>query len=122
MSNEEITKLLSVLNMPEANQWKFLGEANLVSIITAGRYEQILRTEGSRQAKTMKRQILADLAFRMRDEAEKDYLGLAIFDVFGHLKPNWYAYKEIFDWLLHEAQPIHWILAALIAKQLAKDK
>jgi len=65
------------------------------------------------------RESLADLAFRLRDEAEKKsplawHSGL--FDVYmivkgpGHRIYNW-------RWASSEAQPKHWILAAMQAKK-----
>lgn len=76
---------------------------------------------------------LADLAFRLRDEAVK--LSPVCFQ-----KARAKIYYQVYyypigervlqsknflctaEWWLEEAQPIHWIIAALIAKELSKDK
>ena len=60
---------------------------------------------------------LADLAFRLRDEVvfSRWQDGLEI--VRNHYRPS---HITLVAWAL-SAKPIHWIIAALIAKELAKD-
>jgi hypothetical protein len=75
----------------------------------------------------------AELAFRLRNEATEPMP--LVFDK----DNNWYrAVKRVVDkvleddsesdileslgWLANFGRPIHWIIAALIAKQLAKEK
>ncbi len=74
---------------------------------------------------------LADLAFRLRDEVvnndlknETGWWCEAEYEVFLYLG---YPEEEEEDigldtWCCMYAEPIHWILAALIAKELAKGK
>ena len=74
-------------------------------------------------------QSLEDLAFHLRDEAvkhmfdkPKPYWELAIIKVytnqFGIVYPRTeFAQKVMWRWWSESAQPIHWILAALKAKE-----
>jgi len=64
---------------------------------------------------------LADLAFRLRDEAGQGHFVNGITNVFEHLY-GYSDYKSVVMWMCsEECKSIHWIIAALIAKQLAKD-
>ena len=62
----------------------------------------------------------ADLAFRLRNKAGQGRFVDAIVEVFEFLF-GYSDYKSVMMWLCsQECQPIHWIIAALIAKELAK--
>ena len=73
---------------------------------------------------------LADLAFRLRDEAEnKEGLwwsgGLSkVFFYLAHSPERFDLSSEDrmrqFQWFGTKAKPIHWIIAALIAKEMSK--
>ncbi len=60
----------------------------------------------------------ADLAFRLRDEVrrEKGNYDHAVYIVFNYEKQK-KKYENVFYWMAYIAQPIHWIIAALIAKE-----
>lgn len=69
---------------------------------------------------------LADLAFRLRDEAETNYLPEATCLVHEYVdvgvnKMYSHNFNGARSWFCFLARPIHWIIAALIAKQLAKE-
>lgn len=66
--------------------------------------------------------VLADLAFRLRDEVGKIdavYWEKAVYMVYtrAHIRP----YDNVFCWMTEWGRPIDWIIAALIAKELGKD-
>lgn len=69
---------------------------------------------------------LADLAFRLRDEAVEIDSGVLFgrgltkvcWKLFGE---NKYGLNEFLSWSATVAYPIHWIIAALIAKELSND-
>lgn len=103
--------------MSEDEQWKKMRtfiDAN-GDIYERGVYSTCLR-----------RQVFADLAFRLRDEAVEQNLTMwqrAMDIVF--LKANEEHWKEkhqftrwaaVIFWFSHKAKPIHWIIAALIAR------
>ena len=76
---------------------------------------------------------LADLAFRLRDEVSETKgnlmdifnptkLTIAYFDAFmdicDHYKYPWSENQgDVYTWIVYNAKPIHWIIAALIAKR-----
>jgi len=67
--------------------------------------------------------LFADLAFRLRDEAfdptpEKGLQGLCWEEGKDIVRKHFNMNERWFDDM---AQPIHWIIAALIAKELAKE-
>lgn len=74
----------------------------------------------------MPRESNADLAFRLRDEvcgevvhfAERFKHEMAMRTVYEHSKDK----GEFLLWLLADAKPIHWIIAALIAKEMSSKK
>jgi hypothetical protein len=121
MDAEKIKELLAVLTMPEKEQAKKL--AKLYSQDNDGNLI-FYPVE-----KIAQRTFLADLAFRLRDEIWSDY------PPFTDKQHCWYnALTEINkkihtshwlggekSWWMEYAQPIHWIIAALVAKQLAKE-
>jgi len=61
---------------------------------------------------------LASLAFRLRDEAEPHEFDLGLYEVYLYLKIADVAFGF---WARAYCKPIHWIIAALIAKELAKE-
>lgn len=107
MTNPKIKELLAVLDLPEFEQqdWVFKNVAH-EHPDSIPRYERKMR--------------IADLAFRLRDEGGNFNEGLTC--VFEHLE-GFSAYKEMLYWVCGlggACQPIHWIIAALIAKELEK--
>lgn len=73
------------------------------------------------------KRLLADLAFKLRDEAvarEDGNWCEAEYEVFLHIigEENEKDAIGLDTWCSMYAKPIHWIIIALIAKQLAKDK
>lgn len=56
---------------------------------------------------------LADLAFRRRDETDKDKWLASLYKVY-ELSPSRYLFQS---WAIIEAKPIHSILAAIQAKE-----
>ena len=87
-------------------------------------------------SKCLRRQVLADLAFRLRDEVAKvkdlsdifnpTKLTIAYFDAFMDIC-DYYKYPwsenegDVYTWIMYCAKPIHWIIAALIAKDKETD-
>ena len=70
-------------------------------------------------------QSLANLAFRLRDETTMPGLAVACEQVFHcakkfHGKPDVSATPKTWMWFVCCAKPIHWIIAALIAKECKK--
>ena len=98
--------LLKVLDMSEAEQWKWLWENRQLTHI------------GWNMTAT-RNMILADLAFRLRDEAwgetgEGEWgSGVGKVMVYVHPVPN---KEQLQEWWCCCSKPIHWIIAALIAK------
>lgn len=117
MTNEEI---LSVPDMSEEEQWKWLED----NCLSEKDYVYAPDFEGYQLDK---KAALADLAFRLRDEASINYLPEAMCLVHecvdkGVDKMYQHSLSGGFSWFCFLAQPIHWICAALIAKNLAKEK
>ena len=108
---ERMNELLAVLDMPETEQWKRLRPFTDAS---GDDYERGL------YSKCLRKRVLADLAFRLRDEAIEKYgveFHNGIYAVQCYLKKEEWAtafWGEVY------AQPIHWIIAGLIAKELEK--
>jgi len=80
----------------------------------------------------MPRVSLADLAFRLRDEAIKlspicfqQARAKIYYKVYYYLKGESELVSKEFlctaEWWIEEAKPIHWIIAALIAKEKDND-
>ncbi len=93
-------ELLKVLDLPEWEQRKWFW----IHTITDSIYSK---------------KDLANLAFRLRDEAEEFELICGIEKVFQYCcSPEEYDFAEdAYKWFATEAKPIHWIIAALIAKE-----
>lgn len=107
---DKIQELLAVLDMPEKEQWSWA----LVN-----------------KHRNTYRESLADLAFRLRDEAVDKKLKCFMSDCWYMALQDVYEYEfergrtepkiHEADWLVAVGQPIHWIIAALIAKELNKE-
>ncbi len=96
MDKEE---LLKVLDMSEEDQWVFCAQHCKKPI-----------------------ESLADLAFRLRDEVLNKVNGIlathALQVVYFYVSgiPSGWTDKMVLEWFSFSAKPIHWIIAALIAK------
>ena len=122
--------LLKVLDMSEEEQLQWLIDKNItdgslaISQVTNEIVPHWIRIE------------LADLAFRLRDEVAKvkdlsdifnpTKLTIAYFDAFmdicDYYKYPWSENKgDVYTWIMYCAKPIHWIIAALIAKDKKDD-
>lgn len=100
MMTDKIKELLAVLDMPVNKQRKRIAE------LTKIHYEGTL----------------ADLAFRLRDEVTSSSdLWPEIWNEALRLVAAKYRKTQKDEWFVDKAQPIHWIIAALIAKELGKD-
>ncbi|MCJ7828764.1 MAG: hypothetical protein MUP81_03365 [Dehalococcoidia bacterium] len=122
MNQKKIDEIRAVLDLPAEEQWKKLDEI----------FPDDLHCCCSIPICIEGRKDLADLAFRLRDEAvkiDKDKWLEACCEVIGYMEqreccPTCHKEysKKYWDWN-KESQPIHWIIAALIAKVLnAKDE
>lgn len=107
-------ELLAVLDLPENEQWNWLVKNNIGGLAVG----EVAH--------------LADLAFRLRDEAAIDWTNYceAMTTIWAYwCKSTWADRKTKGEdkkhikyrkfWMLH-SQPIHWIIAALIAKELKR--
>lgn len=114
MSRWQVNMLLDILDSPEDNQKIYLAIGGILGIEEDEKTGAAYLTES-----------FADVAFRMRDEVIKngcDWLK-AVCEVIGHLEGQEYCKecgqkhktKKVFNWG-EEAQPVHWIIAALIAE------
>jgi len=120
-------KLLAVLDMTEVQQAVWLAKEGYIScpltVKEFGSKTDDWRWEiwGKKNIKNIKIQ-LADLAFRMRDEAVKELMcwDAAKIEVWQYWckKESREIQLELFwiDW----SRPIHWIIAALIAQEQTK--
>ncbi len=64
--------------------------------------------------------VLADLAFRLRDEVMNFNKG-AWYDATEQVWRECHNYREYRNFWVDRSKPIHWIIAALIAKELSKN-
>lgn len=100
--SEKIDKLLAVLDMTEDEQEEWCRDKAMP-----------FRWRDS----------LADLAFRLRDEMVKNGYASYFYDGMTEVLK---AYQKndcvpsMASFLAYHAQPIHWIIAALIAKEMSK--
>lgn len=107
-----MSDLLKVLDMTEEEQITWLAGEGVVKL--TGKVGQMIPVES-----------LADLAFRLRDEARADLRGeidfrkgmAKVYYTVHKLPENSVAVFSIYIWFVEEAKPIHWIVAALIAKE-----
>jgi len=120
MSQHEIEKLLSVLDMSEesdifgfSDQMYWVGK-NVVTDLED--HQSFLKGYIS----------LADLAFDLRNEVSKNNsksLHTGMMYVYNHANKDQDSSEEKFyTWWLEYAQPIHWIIASLIAKNLVEEE
>lgn len=122
--NDKIKELLAVLDLPEEEQWDWLYshreeygfELDWINRAVPSAYKQVMLA-------TIRRS-LADLAFKLRDEAVKENWGSWVYcvdTVFAYVKPKGYEGKDTNSlvWLATEGKPIHIIIAVLIAKEIA---
>ena len=64
---------------------------------------------------------LADLAFRLRDEADRKCYWEAAREVWRHCYQGGIKISDLWtEWWIENSQPIHWIAAALEAKKESK--
>lgn len=104
----KIEELLAVLDLPEDEQINWLYEKELVF----KKAEKVYTFKGKASWRCCPS--LADLAFRLRDEVNKVEFHHCIAIVAKHLSPTVMHYAE---YALCTMKPIHWIIAALIAKE-----
>lgn len=113
MAKWEVNALLAILDMPEDRQ--------RICLTTEG----ILEKETAETVGTCLIPSLADVAFRMRDEVIKNGCNWlsAVCEVIEYCEGQEYCKechqkrvtKKYFNWG-EQAQPVHWIIAALIAE------
>lgn len=106
----KIDELLAVLGMTEGEQWKKLRPFTDAS---GDDYERGLYSE------CLRKRVLADLAFRLRDETVKAKITESYADALYMIKrkQKWH----LFNVFLLNSPPIVYIVAVLIAKELAKE-
>ena len=128
-----MSELLKVLDMTELEQWEYL--------ISRSRIREMCDNQlDSYCAAKYKRRVLATLAFRLRDEAVGVQIEGIVPNYFDEKTPRipfketlfrWYKARRLIDeklkthfypgnteaWWREQAQPIHWIVAALIAQE-----
>jgi len=94
-----MSELLKVLDMTEEEQWDYLWRVK----------KYVFRS-------------LADLAFKLRDEA-KEYTGWgkALEIVSDYWMRQNKTVMTLSGFWIHKSRPIHWIIAALIAKEMNND-
>lgn len=112
---DKTEELLAVLNLPEEQHIVKLLD---LGAITSDEYDAV---ESGRIKADM---LLADLAFRLRDEVSKtQYWQEAKYRVGNKVFGGYHEYKQDHEstWD-EEAQPIHWIIAVLIAKGWANRR
>lgn len=122
--SKEIDELLAVLDMPEDEQWSWITEGD--KVIKFFPDDEIFIGDPQKY--------LADLAFRLRDEAdcmshwwdgvEAVYQKAQADFIEAHIRiaPEIAELNAALQWFTNHSQPIHWIVASLIAKELAKEK
>jgi len=110
--DKKIEKLLAVPDMPEGEQGKWLVDNKIIGFGAFAMGDDAARA------------CLADLAFRLRDEVIKtsdDSLSSGFVSIYVKCADRISNATDCFMWFMFNAQPIHWIIAALIAKELAKE-
>jgi len=124
---KKIDKLLAVLGMPKWKQANYLfNSANQKPYKERKKdhwYELANAIDshdaGSETADHLLDLAMSLLAFRLRDEVGViGNMHRGIKSVCDKLSPK----KDYIEWWTYEAQPIHWIIASLIAKELVKDE
>lgn len=126
-----IDDLLKVLDMSEKEQRAWLGYYLNEPHITPCSHKGCLNhlshpCEGCGRIAGHQpyRESLADLAFRLRDEVDEIRFKDGLYQIKKHLKIETQRLTawQIDYWGMLYAKPIHWIIAALIAQRLAKEK
>ena len=122
MSNR-IKELLKVLDLPEDEQLDFLYNKAVISKYKRGR---------SCVDFNYRRNLLADLAFRMRDEVNEENSDIwaqacwyvVCWSLFKIIKPAPKRLKALMnsEYYVLSRKSIAWIIAALIARELAKGE
>ncbi len=106
-------ELLAVLDLPENEQWRW-------AITNLADYDPEYKNDWRFPPKYCSKTIhsLADLAFRLRDEADEFDWQYGMERVFQHCFPDrWGIPEDIYGWFASTAKPTHFIIAALIAKE-----
>lgn len=135
-----MTDLLKVLDMSEEEQVEFFyikGYRQLVDTFPVGGLRikcndsnEIISVKHSQSKLRFDKRALADLAFRLRDEVIVEQGTMAWFNALFDLNEYVGGSKKYttpsmpFDedrWLCYYGKPIHWIIAALIAKDKEND-
>lgn len=109
--------LLKILELTEDEQWLFLIKNKVVD-------GAILQCKGGGELPVPAPESFDDLAFRLRDEVLSKVNGITAdqacqkvyFNYIGEVPSGW-TQKDIIEWFAFIAKPIHWIIAALIAKK-----
>ncbi len=91
---------------------------DLLKILEMSEAEQVVWCEKPENGNRGFGESLAEVAFRLRDEVrrEKGNYDHAVYIVFNYEKQK-NKYDNVFYWMAYIAKPIHWIIAALIAKE-----
>jgi 23S rRNA A2030 N6-methylase RlmJ len=110
--SDRIKELLAVLDMTEKKQISWLKNLYYKNE-ESGKYDFLIDFY-------MDSESLADLAFRRRDKVDLVEFERATFRVCKKIKKKEVLSNEKDGWWILKAQPIHWIIAALIAEELAK--
>lgn len=111
----EIDKLLEVLDVDEVSQKIWLAAQNIIKNSEGEKGEVVLDES------------LADLAFRLREEIDIDMFWVGMIQVMNKAATKKQIYPDVglvetnADWWWKYAQPVHWIISSLIAKQLSKE-
>ena len=101
-----------------------MNEQELLAVLDMSEDKQAVWCEAPEHGNRQMGQSLADLAFRLRDEVVKNIDDAEVFhksckDVIIYLKVKVVGFCDpgtIHDFYMFNAKPIHWIIAALIAK------
>ena len=100
------------LGMSEEKQWAFICSLQKIQEMCDNQLDVHC------QAK-YKRRVLADLAFRLRDETDRKRYWTAAREVWLHCSKGGIILSDLWtEWWIEKAQPIHWIAAALQAKEI----
>lgn len=125
----KIDELLAVLDLPEEEQSVWLFDRFATSFMkkmqeVGDRLKWEENEWRSTKQDAMSNQV-ADLAFRLRDEIGEGRM----FDdlnceeaVYKYRVKENYRPEMFTSWWICHSKPIHWIIAALIAKELAKEQ
>lgn len=126
--DEKIAEVLAVLDLPEEEQRQWLYNYFVKKYYKTSDWPEwygycdVLAHVPSRR-----RAILADLAFKMRDEVKHLFIRRNLWWA-GLERVYLYIEKIDFDgfefrkWFIEDAQPIHWILATIIARILSEGQ